>query len=150
MHLSCCLWGSTLGATTCTPCRLVLPPSGSLHQGTLKGSCMEECSADQHSHLWLWSLGVPLTALFSTMVATLWSMHAYRNRPHSCFWALFQPRCSLHNSLKNSWLWRVWSATQFEQPVLWMNSLAHTSNMEEISIMVGWLTLPSCNKWWMF
>ena len=38
MHLSCFLQGSILGPTACSPCKLVLPPSGSLHQGTLKGS----------------------------------------------------------------------------------------------------------------
>ena len=36
-HSSCCLWGSMLGATPCSPCRLVLQPSGSLKQGALTG-----------------------------------------------------------------------------------------------------------------
>ena len=37
-HPSCCLWGSTLGTMTQSPCKLVLPPSGCLHQRTRKGS----------------------------------------------------------------------------------------------------------------
>ena len=38
MHSACCLQGSILGATACSPCRPLLPPLGSLHQGTLKWS----------------------------------------------------------------------------------------------------------------
>ena len=65
MHLSCCLWGNTLGPIACSPCRLVLSPSGSLHRGDPKRVCMVGCSGtDSACDFRLWFSGVPLI-LFS-------------------------------------------------------------------------------------
>ena len=130
MHSSCCLQGSTLGSTAHSPCKLVLPPSGSLHQGTLKGSAQRSVQG----LTWLPQiliLGSTFDALFSAWQPCYGSMCSNRNRLHSCFWVVLQPRCSLCKLFKNSWLWGVWLATQFEQLVLWVNSLTHCPSMEK-------------------
>ena len=145
MHSSCCLWGSMLGTTTHFPCRPVLQPSGSLNP---KRVCTEGCSG-ANSAISKCNPWEHLQCSLLHMAAILWSMYSKRNRLHSWFWAVLQPKFSLHNSFKNSWLWKSsWlpslssqSSGKIPLPVLlvWKNS--HS---------VGYLTLPSSNKWWTF
>ena len=86
----------------------------------------------QGPSLWLSPFVVLRSAFdgsFLCMAATLCSMCSSRKRPHSCSWAVLKPRCSLLNSFRNSWPLRVQSATQFEQLVLQVNSLALSPSM---------------------
>ena len=72
MHSSCCLQGSILGATTYSPSRLVLPPLGSLNQGTPKGSTQRGFQGPIQQTL-IAVLGSPFSALFFTWQPHCWA-----------------------------------------------------------------------------
>ena len=80
--------------------------------------CTEGCSGAV-STISRWDPQEYLQCSFLCMGATLWSRCSNMNRPHSCFWVVVQPECSLCISSRNNWPWRIQSATLLKYPVLW-------------------------------
>ena len=101
IHPSCCQWGSTLGATTHSPSKLVQQFLVFSHLWTLKGSRWKDSPGPSLQSSQLVGLGSPFST-FLLMEAALWSRHSSKKRCHSCHWVVLQPGCSPLNSLRYS------------------------------------------------
>ena len=117
------------------PCKLALPPSGFLHQGTLKESTWRDVQGSDSGI----SGSDPQECLqcsFLHMVAACYGAGAPTGTgPILAFGWRSSLGVSPCSSYKNNWLQRVWSATLFKQLVLW-SILSHpTSQYGEVSII---------------